>query len=164
MSDVFTKTKRSAVMAAIRSTGNKATEITLARIFREHGVKGWRRHPPVLGKPDFVFPKERVSVFVDGCFWHGCATHCRIPANNRGYWRRKIARNVARDRLVTKHLKTAGWTVLRVWEHSLRKPSRVACRVLAALAFGQSASHNSGTKPERVDARRIKQANGKDVR
>ena len=71
MADVFTKKKRSAVMAAIRSHGNKDTELKLISIFRGHGIKGWRRHQPLPGKPDFVFRRERLAVFVDGCFWHG---------------------------------------------------------------------------------------------
>jgi DNA mismatch endonuclease (patch repair protein) len=142
MPDVFTKKKRSAVMAAIRSTGNRATEISLIRIFRENGIKGWRRHLPLPGKPDFVFRKERVAVFVDGCFWHGCAAHCRMPTSNRRYWRKKIARNFYRDREVRKNLTIAGWTVMRVWEHSLRETNRVAQRVLSALAVAQADMHN----------------------
>ena len=72
MTDVFSKKKRSQVMAAIRSKGNKTTELRLASILRAHGISGWRRHQPLFGKPDFVFRRERLAVFVDGCFWHGC--------------------------------------------------------------------------------------------
>ena len=83
MADVFSKRKRSQVMAAIRSKGNKDTELKLAAILRAHGIKGWRRHRPLPGKPDFIFPKHRLAVFVDGCFWHGCRWHCRMPQDNR---------------------------------------------------------------------------------
>jgi len=79
MADVFSKTKRSAVMAAIRSRGNKDTEMKLAAITRTHGITGWRRHLPLPGRPDFAFRKERVAVFVDGCFWHGCPLHGHKP-------------------------------------------------------------------------------------
>ena len=68
--DVFTKVKRSAVMAAIHSHGNKDTELRLIALMREYGITGWRRNAPVFGKPDFVFPRERVAVFVDG--WLPC--------------------------------------------------------------------------------------------
>jgi len=68
MADVFSKRKRSQVMAAIRSKGNKDTELKLASILRAHGIKGWRRHQPLVGKPDFIFLKQRLAVFVDGCF------------------------------------------------------------------------------------------------
>ncbi len=69
MADVFTRGKRSEVMAAIRSKGNRDTEICLASVLRKAGIKGWRRHMPLAGKPDFVFREQRVAVFVDGCFW-----------------------------------------------------------------------------------------------
>ncbi len=143
MADVFSKAKRSRVMAAIRSKGNKSTEMIVARIFLQNGVKEWRRHQKMTGNPDFVFRKEHVVVFVDGCFWHGCVYHCRIPASNRSYWRRKISRNAARDKMVTKQLEAAGWTVIRVWEHSLRNARRVAQSVMDALAVRPSLKHTS---------------------
>jgi DNA mismatch endonuclease (patch repair protein) len=105
VADVFTKKKRSQVMAAIRSTGNRATELRLAAIFRAHGITGWRRHQALPGKPDFVFRRERLAVFVDGCFWHGCRWHCRMPKSRRAYWGTKIARNKARDAVVRKVLR-----------------------------------------------------------
>lgn len=122
-------------MAAVRSSGNRATELRLADIFREHGITGWRRRQPLPGKPDFVFRRERLAVFVDGCFWHGCPRHLRMPQDNRPYWKAKIARNIHRDRETTRHLKTAGWHVLRVWEHALRSPEVVARRIASKLAL-----------------------------
>jgi DNA mismatch endonuclease (patch repair protein) len=71
MADVFTKIKRSQVMAAIRSKGNKDTELKLISIFRKYRITGWRRHQVVFGNPDFIFRKAKIAVFVDGCFWHG---------------------------------------------------------------------------------------------
>lgn len=102
MADIFTKAKRSQVMSRIRSRGNRATELALIRVFRAHQITGWRRHQPVFGKPDFVFPKLRAAVFVDGCFWHGCPLHATKPKNNAAFWRKKLAANQARDRLVTR--------------------------------------------------------------
>jgi DNA mismatch endonuclease (patch repair protein) len=72
-------------------------------------------------RPDFVFRARRVAVFVDGCFWHGCPRHYRRPGSRRAFWDAKIARNQERDREVTRALRRAGWTVLRVWEHELAK-------------------------------------------
>ena len=89
MADVFTKAKRSNVMSRIRSRGNLATELKMIAIFRSHGITGWRRNKPVFGRPDFVFPLERVAVFVDGSFWHGCPQHYSLPGNNAEIWRRK---------------------------------------------------------------------------
>jgi len=120
MSDVFTKAKRSEVMSRIRGRGNKETEIALAKLFRAHGIKGWRRHQPITGKPDFIFREKRIAVFVDGCFWHGCPKHSNMPVNNREFWERKLGANKLRDGFVTKTLKKQGWTVIRIWEHELR--------------------------------------------
>jgi len=119
MRDVFTKAKRSQIMAAVRSRGNKATELRLAAILRAHGITGWRRHQPLPGRPDFVFQRARLAVFVDGCFWHGCRWHCRMPQGNRDYWQRKIALNTARDRRTNRLLRAEGRRVLRIWGHSL---------------------------------------------
>ena len=136
MADVFSKAKRSQVMAAIHSSGNRDTELKLATAFRSHGVAGWRRNQRVFGKPDFVFRKQKVAVFVDGCFWHGCRWHCRMPKSRQDFWESKISRNKARDREVAILLRRQGWQVVRIWEHSLRNPERIVARTQAALASG----------------------------
>lgn len=133
MADVWNKKKRSEVMSLIRSRGNKDTELKLATILRTNGITGWRRHQTLIGRPDFVFRHARLAVFVDGCFWHGCTMHGRIPSSNQAYWHPKIARNKARDKFVTAALRKLGWRVLRIWEHSLRRPDHVAARLHAAL-------------------------------
>jgi DNA mismatch endonuclease (patch repair protein) len=119
MSDVFTKEKRSEIMSRVRGKGNKATELKLIALFREHGFKRWRRNYPLFGKPDFVFPADRVVIFVDGEFWHGHPTRAKIPEENREFWEAKINRNIARDRLVNRTLKGKGWTVVRIWQYQL---------------------------------------------
>jgi len=119
MPDIFTKENRSELMSRIRSKGNKNTEVKLAALFRKNRITGWRRNYKLFGKPDFVFRKERVAVFVDGCFWHGCPVHGRIPKSNKKFWREKISRNQKRDRKVLRTLRGLGWSVLRVWEHAL---------------------------------------------
>ena len=121
MADIFTKTRRSAVMALIRGWGNKGTELKLIILFKAHGITGWRRKAPVFGKPDFVFPQLKLAVFVDGCFWHGCPIHATQPKSNAEFWQAKIARNIARDRLVTRTLRAKGWRVMRIWEHELAR-------------------------------------------
>lgn len=119
MADVFTKAKRSDVMSRIRGGGNKGTEIALAKLFRKHGITGWRRNQALFGKPDFTFRSQRIIVFVDGCFWHGCAKHCNMPVNNREFWEKKLTANRGRDRRVKRTLRKQGWRVIRVWEHDL---------------------------------------------
>ena len=120
-------------MSSIRSKGNKDTELKLILIFRESGIKGWRRNQDLHGKPDFVFRKERVAVFVDGCFWHGCPRHGRKPASNESYWGPKLARNKLRDAQVTHRLRKIGWRVVRLWEHQLINLQKTAERIKKAL-------------------------------
>lgn len=131
--DVFSKKKRSEIMSLIRSRGNKATELRLIEIFREYGITGWRRNQTLLGKPDFVFRSERVVVFVDGCFWHGCPKCYKRPVSNQVFWDTKISNNRQRDRYVNRELRSLGWQVVRIWQHQLGKPARVAGLVKRAL-------------------------------
>lgn len=136
MSDVFTKAKRSEVMSRIRGRGNKNTELALAKLFWRNGITGWRRNQNIFGKPDFVFHKSKLAVFVDGCFWHGCPKHATKPATNHLFWRNKFARNKARDRLVNRTLRQLGWTVLRIWQHELsrKNETRLLQRVQRAMS------------------------------
>lgn len=133
MGDVFTPQKRSAVMSAIRSRGNRDTELKLVQILRRLKIRGWRRNMAVHGKPDFCFPASKLAIFVDGCFWHGCPKHGRKPASNTAYWHRKLARNKVRDRAVSRFLRKEGWHVLRVWEHDLAKPASLARKIRRVL-------------------------------
>jgi len=75
-------------------------------------------------RPDFVFRRARLALFVDGCFWHGCPQHGTQPKGNAAFWRRKFSRNKKRDRLVTRTLRKSGWRVIRIWEHTLRWAAR----------------------------------------
>jgi DNA mismatch endonuclease (patch repair protein) len=135
MADVFSKSKRSEVMSRIRGHGNKDTEVALAKIFRRHRITGWRRNKRIFGKPDFVFVKLNLAVFVDGCFWHGCLKHSRPPQSNRGYWQKKMFRNTSRDRSVSRTLRKRGWRILRIWEHELarKNETRLLRRIQRAL-------------------------------
>ena len=124
--DTFSAKKRSWIMAQVKSSGNRSTEKNFIAVLRESKLLGWRRHYPIFGKPDFVFPRAKVAVFVDGCFWHGHPRKCRVPQSNREYWLEKIDRNIARDRLVTRTLKDKGWKVIRIWEDLILKPSTLS--------------------------------------
>lgn len=139
--DVFTKAKRSEVMSRIRGRGNKDTELALIKLLRRQRVTGWRRNQLLFGKPDFVFREARVAIFVDGCFWHGCPKHCNTPVNNRPFWIRKLAANKARDLVVNRTLRRAGWRVVRIWEHDLSRRGAVCIRrIQAATNSSRSAS------------------------
>lgn len=145
MADVFSRQKRSDIMSRVRSGGNQATEVALAQLLRRNGIVGWRRNTAVYGKPDFVFGKPRVAVFVDGCFWHGCPLHATKPASNITFWDEKLSRNRIRDRLVTTALEHRGWTVLRIWQHELlrREEHRLVTRIQRILA---SALHTANER------------------
>ena len=132
MPDFLTADQRSALMSRVRSRGNFSTELRLIAIFREQGIVGWRRGFPLPGKPDFVFPKLRLAIFADGCFWHGCPKHSRTPGTNPVFWRAKIDRNMERDLEVKRQLQTRGWKVVRIWHHELKRKNEK--RLLAKLA------------------------------
>lgn len=120
-------------MQAIRAKGNKSTELKMVKLFRENKITGWRRHLPLPGKPDFTFRKEKLTIFVDGCFWHRCPKCFRDPKTNAEFWKNKIESNVKRDRKVTNELRQAGWSVIRLWECQLKKPQRFLTRIQKKL-------------------------------
>ena len=146
MADIFTMRGRSALMAKVRSEGNRTTELRLVRLFRQYKIVGWRRHWPVTGKPDFVFPGSRLAVFVDGCFWHGCPRHGTRPKQNAKFWAEKINRNKTRDRKINRLLRSQGWRVLRIWEHELTRKNegRLVARVVRVIGF------KTGRTPEAI--------------
>lgn len=132
--DTLSSQARSRVMSLIRGKGNRSTELRMVALFRLNGVIGWRRHAKVFGKPDFVFSKRRVAIFVDGDFWHGHPHRCRMPKTNKTFWSSKISANRRRDRLVNATLRAEGWSVLRIWESSiLERPQWVIARILRVL-------------------------------
>lgn len=92
----------------------------LRRELHRRGLR-FRVDHPLPGMPrrraDLVFTRAKIAVFVDGCFWHGCPEHATHPVANAAWWSEKLARNVERDRQTDEHLRGAGWTVLRIWEH-----------------------------------------------
>lgn len=133
MPDVFSVGKRSEIMSRVKGRGNRATELRLIEIMRAHKIKGWRRRVKLFGSPDFVFRTERLAVFVDGCFWHGCPLHGQVPKSNRVFWQEKLARNQERDKRVSLHLQALGWKTLRIWQHDLSRPANVANRITRML-------------------------------
>ena len=90
MADVFDKDQRSQIMQKVKSHGNKSTEMKLISVFSANGISGWRRNYPVKGHPDFVFLKEKIAVFVDGCFWHGHDCRNTKPADNKEYYEKNF--------------------------------------------------------------------------
>jgi DNA mismatch endonuclease (patch repair protein) len=125
---------RSRNMAAIKSRGNKSTEVRVLGILREIKAVGWRRHLPLHGRPDFAFPRLKLAIFVNGCFWHGCPKCYVRPKTNAVYWVLKVGRNIARDRRSSRLLRADGWSVMHIWEHSLKgDTSTVKDRILRTI-------------------------------
>jgi DNA mismatch endonuclease, patch repair protein len=111
-------------------------EVAVRSLLHARGFR-FRKHyaiklPERTVRPDIVFRRTKLAVFIDGCFWHCCPVHGNAPRVNTTYWQPKLARNVARDRAVDAALHAAGWRVLRVWEH--QAPADVAADVATALA------------------------------
>lgn len=125
MRDPLTKAGRSELMSKVRSKGNKSTEEAVAATLFRNRIRGWLRHPRnVAGQPDFYFPRQKLAVFVDGCFWHACpACARRTPQTRRAFWRRKIEGNRRRDERVRRKLRASGCHSMRIWEHEVRRPS-----------------------------------------
>ncbi len=116
-------------MARTRSRDTGA-ELEVRRILHKRGLRYFVDRSLLTGvrrRADLVFPKARVAVMVDGCFWHGCPEHATWPAHNAEFWREKIETNRRRDRDTDRLLIQAGWTVIRVWEHE--DPSAAADRI-----------------------------------
>lgn len=111
--------KRSQMMGAIKSKGNKTTEIKFCQGLGDANIIGWERQIKIFGNPDIVFPLYNLAIFLDGCFWHGCPKCGHVPKTNYNYWYMKILRNKERDLQRKLALEKKGYTVLRFWEHEL---------------------------------------------
>jgi len=125
---------RSELMSRIRGSGNATTELKFLALMRAAKLTGWRRNFKLPGRPDFTFPKVRLTVFIDGCFWHGHHCSSRKPKINAEAWNEKFDRNKRRDAKVTRLLKRKGWRVVRIWECTLAKrPDHCLRRVVRSV-------------------------------
>jgi len=132
--DVLSPEQRRRCMAHNKGQNTKP-ELALRRLCWAAGLR-YRLHAKLPGRPDFVFVREKVAVFVDGCFWHGCPLHYVAPATRSEFWKNKLETNRARDLKVTTDLIASGWLVIRIWEHELKNEtslSRQADRILEAV-------------------------------
>jgi DNA mismatch endonuclease (patch repair protein) len=113
-------------------------ELTLRSLLHRAGLRFRKDYRVDLAarrvRVDIAFPRQRLAIFIDGCFWHRCPEHATDPVINGGFWSQKLSRNVERDRQVDAALRGAGWTVLRFWEHE--DPLRSAQTINAALRAG----------------------------
>jgi len=120
MADVHTKDRRRYNMSMIKGKNTKP-EIKLRKYLFSKGLRGYRVHYKLIGKPDIVFTRKRIAVFIDGCFWHKCPECFRGPKTNRKFWAEKLGSNIRRDKKVSHKLRCQGWCVVRIWEHELKQ-------------------------------------------
>lgn len=137
MTDVFTKSERSRIMSSIKSN-NTAFELGFMKLLSQKlypaGFRYRKHSKNIIGKPDIVFIKQKVAVFLDSDFWHGNKYPCEYPIKQT-YWQEKIARNVERDKFVNKMLRKDGWKVLRFREKDIRKnPAKLTERVIKEIS------------------------------
>ena len=118
--DNLTPEQRRKNMQNIRSEGTQPEQL-VAKDLRRRKIYFARNVKGVFGKPDFVFRKKRVVVFIDSDFWHGHKKRCIMPKSNCEYWNQKIKRNKQRDKAVSRELKKEGWTVIRIWEEDIKR-------------------------------------------
>jgi DNA mismatch endonuclease Vsr len=128
---------RSAIMRAVKSRGGRSTEKRLRAALVSCGLRGWQMQADELpGKPDFIFPEQRLAIFVDGCFWHGCPKCYRRPHSSQDYWDAKVSYNIRRDRRNRARLRRTGWRVMRIWEHEIATAlSQVCARIDRRLSI-----------------------------
>ncbi|WP_321508168.1 very short patch repair endonuclease [uncultured Methanoregula sp.] len=122
MVDVLTPDQRAYNMSRIRGK-NTGPEIKFRKLLWSAGIKGYRIHYSLLGKPDIVFIKKKIVIFIDGCFWHKCPVCFKEPETRTEFWMKKIQSNIDRDKKINAQLEKDGWTVIRVWEHEIKKNS-----------------------------------------
>ncbi|EXJ13580.1 Very-short-patch mismatch repair endonuclease (G-T specific) [Imhoffiella purpurea] len=121
-------------MSRIRGKDTKP-ELVVRRALFALGYR-YRIGHKLPGRPDLVFVHQRVAVFIDGCFWHRCPEHFRMPRSNREFWEAKISANCERDRRVDSELTELGWRVLRFWEHEVRREPDVVVGQIVMLLGG----------------------------
>ncbi len=133
MSDRITKEQRSKIMSCIKSV-NTSLEINFKKLLSKNKIKGFRKHPKILGNPDFASSKKRIAIFIDGDFWHGYNWKNLGKIPPKKYWQKKIERNIKRDKRYNKQLKEEGWKVLRFWEHDIKKnPAKCLSKISKLL-------------------------------
>jgi len=133
MTDMFTKEKRSWIMARIRGRDTQP-ELLVRRVLHAHGLRFRLHRKDLPGCPDIVLPKYRTAIFVHGCFWHGhTCRDGRRPKSHGSYWNAKLERNVRRDRKNLNELRQTGWNPVVVWECQIGNPDSVLKRIARRL-------------------------------
>jgi DNA mismatch endonuclease (patch repair protein) len=140
MADVLTPEQRRLNMSRIRAKNTKP-ETSLRSALHLRGLRFRIHRNDLPGSPDIVFPRHKIAIFIDGCFWHGCPKHGVHPRTNRKFWVDKIEANRKRDRRASRELRKLGWRVIRVWEHDVKRDvSRVLRSIESAVISAEKTS------------------------
>jgi DNA mismatch endonuclease (patch repair protein) len=118
--DNLTPEQRKKNMQNIRSKGTLPERIVMSEL-RKAGIYFSTYANNIIGKPDIVFRRKKIAVFIDSDFWHKHPTRFILPQSNTNYWINKINRNQLRDKTVSKELRKTGWRVIRIWEYDVKK-------------------------------------------
>jgi len=141
MPDKFTPIKRSAIMRAVRST-DTSIELKFRKALYKIGPRGYRKNNrDIVGKPDVVYRRIKLAIFIDGCFWHGCSDCYRRPKSNTSYWDNKIKKNKARDTKINNSLTGSGWIVLRFWEHEINNNIQECVKITKGKIVNYGKNH-----------------------
>ncbi len=130
--DTHTPMQRKYNMSRIKSS-DTLIELKFRKYIWQNGLKGYRLKSKILGKPDIYFPKQKLAVFIDGCFWHKCPIDFIKPQSKNDYWDRKIKNNVRRDKKINIELKKENIKVLRFWEHEVENNPGKCYRILTTV-------------------------------
>lgn len=133
MTDVLTPEQRRLNMSRIRGRNTKP-EVKFRKLLFNSGFRGYRIHYDLPGKPDIVFTRKKIAIFIDGCFWHKCPICFQEPETRKEFWMKKIQSNIDRDKKVNRQLKKEGWKIIRIWEHEIRKePEKTVRKIIRRL-------------------------------
>lgn len=130
--DVLTPEQRHRCMSHNRSK-DTGPEMAFRRVCWAHGLR-YRLNSKLPGRPDLVFPRQKVAIFIDGCFWHGCPLHYKAPSTHSEFWQAKLNRNKEQDKKVTQMLQAEGWIIIRHWEHELKTVAQREERISEIIA------------------------------
>ncbi|MBH0231373.1 very short patch repair endonuclease [Halobacillus yeomjeoni] len=117
--DNLTKEQRKKNMRNI--TSRSKVEDRVSRELWRRGYRFRKNNKKLFGKPDISIKKYKIVIFIDSCFWHVCPEHSNMPQTNPDFWKKKLNRNIERDKEVNEYYESRKWNVLRIWEHELKK-------------------------------------------
>lgn len=141
---------RSEHMARVKGKDTSPERILRAALW-DSGTRYRLNYKVPAGRPDIVFPGPKVAVTVDGCFWHGCPAHYSRPRSSEEFWAEKLAANTERDSRLTRKLESAGWTMVRIWEHEVLSDPGEVVGIIRSAIRGETLPSERDWRVVRVD-------------